>query len=247
MSLYDRPDPRRLDLRASLRSLREDWLVRVNRQRSSITVHVIADVSASMSFGSARPKIQVVADFVETLSRSAYRVGDSLGMLAFDRAHRPDLQVPALLSRGMGSVMGELLRESRGDAGGIEGLEQTAQQLAGREGLIFLASDFHWPLERLGSVMDLFAHAYVVPLVFWDAVELQPPSRDSLALVQDAESQASRTLWLRPSLRARWVDAVAQRRAELVRTFAARGIRPFFVEGEFDADAMSRYFFEAAA
>ena len=69
MSLYDRPDPRRLDLRASLREVRGDWLVRVNRQRVSVPVHVIVDVSASMSFGFPKPKLHVVADFVTALGR----------------------------------------------------------------------------------------------------------------------------------------------------------------------------------
>ena len=84
MSLYDRPDPRRVDLRASVRNLRGDWLVRVNRQRASIPVYVLTDVSASMRFGSPRSKLDVVAEFVEALGQSAFRVGDALGMVAFD-------------------------------------------------------------------------------------------------------------------------------------------------------------------
>jgi uncharacterized protein (DUF58 family) len=247
MSLYDRPDPRRLDLRASIRNLRGDWLVRVNRQRASVAVNVVVDVSASMSFGSRKPKLHVVADFVETLSRSAYRAGDSLGMFAFDAAERPDLFVPALVSRAMGSVMASLLRERTGAAGGIEGLEQVAQHLAGREGLIFIASDFHWPLQGLGGVLDLLTHAYVVPLILWDPVETQPPPRDSLVFARDAESGARRTLWLRPKLRAQWIDAINQRRTELNSIFTARAIRPFYVSGDFDAEMMSRYFLEAVA
>ncbi|HEY5754488.1 MAG TPA: hypothetical protein VIU34_01635, partial [Steroidobacter sp.] len=91
VSLYDRPDPRRLDLRASLREVRGDWLVRVNRQRVSVPVHVVADVSTSMSFGAPQSKLQVLADFVTALGHSAFRVGDALGMLAFDAHERTDL------------------------------------------------------------------------------------------------------------------------------------------------------------
>src|SRR5215467_4482774 len=79
MSLYDRPDPRRLDLRASLRDIRGDWLIRVNRQRAAVPVYVIVDVSASMAVGSHVPKLHVVADFVEALGQSAFRVGDAVG------------------------------------------------------------------------------------------------------------------------------------------------------------------------
>ena len=247
VNLYDRPDPRRLDLRASLRNVRTDWLVRVYRQRGGIPVHAVIDVSASMSFGALRPKLQLVAEFVEALGRSAFRAGDALGMLAFDARERSDLLVPARLSRGMGSLMAAMLRRCETTCGGIEGLEQTALHLAGREGLVFLVSDFHWPLARLGGVLDLLVRAYVVPMIVWDPAEIQPPARDGLAALHDAESGVRRTLWMRPALRTRWSDAVAKRRAELDGFFAARSLRPFYVIGEFGGDAMSKYFFEAGA
>ncbi|HWK50325.1 MAG TPA: hypothetical protein VNR40_10590 [Steroidobacter sp.] len=246
VSLYDRPDPRRLDLRASLREVRGDWLVRVNRQRVSVPVHVIADVSTSMSFGFPKSKLQVVADFVTALGHSAFRVGDSLGMLAFDARERRDLFVPALLSRGVGEVMASMLASCEGTAGS-DGLEEAALHLAGRHGLIFLASDFHWPLERLEGVLDLLAHSYIVPLVVWDPAEAQPPTHDGLMPLRDVESGRRSTLWLRPSMRARWHEAVERRRAELNVLFTARGIRPFYMSGEFDNEALSHYFFEATA
>jgi hypothetical protein len=244
-SLFDRPDPRRLDLRASLRSVHGEWLVRIYRQRAGVPVYVVADVSSSMSFGARRSKLEVVAEFVEALGRSAFRVGDALGMVAFDREARADLFVPALLNRGMGNVMASMLQHCRTHPGGIEGLEDAVQSLAGRQGLVFLVSDFHWPLGRLGSVLDFLARAHVVPMIVWDAAEIEPPAGDALAAVHDAETGVGRTLWVRPKLRARWRDAVAKRRAELDAFFAARALRPFYVSGAFDAEAMSRYFLEA--
>jgi hypothetical protein len=280
MSLYDRPDPRRLDLRASLRGLNDEWLVRVNRQRAGASVRALVDVSASMMFGSQRPKLHVVADFIEALGLSAFRVGDAVGMMAFDEAERADLFMPARVSRGMGSLMGSALREvcdlgASGDAGGAsdyasrasdrargasgaslapgtpshrrlaDGLEDAAARLAGQKGLVFLVSDFHWPLERLDVPLDLMAHAGVVPVVVWDPAETEPPTRDALASLHDAESGARRTLWLRPRLRQEWRQRVERRRAEIDSFFATHAIRPFYVERSFDADALSRYFFEA--
>ena len=247
MSLFERPDPRRLDLRASLRNTTGDWLVRVNRQRVGVTVQLLMDVSASMGFGARRRKIDVAADFVEALARSAFRVGDALGMLAFDHRERADLCVPATLSRGLGSVMADSLRQCTPVPGGIEGLEDALQQLAGREALVFLVSDFHWPLDRLGAALDLLSHAFVVPVIVWDPAETEPPPHDAIAPMRDAESGVRRTLFLRPKLRTQWRDAVAARRAELDAFFSARDLRPFFIHGAFDAEAMSDYFFEATA
>jgi hypothetical protein len=245
-SLYERADPRRLDLRASLRNVSGDWLVRIYRQRASIPVQVLVDVSASMRFGARRPKLSLVCEFIEALGRSAFRVGDALGMLAYDATERTDLFVPALRSRGVGSLMSSMLQRCTSKNGGIEGLEQAALHLAGRPGLIFLVSDFHWPLDRLSSVLDLLEQAYVVPMIVWDPAEIHPPARDTLAALHDVESGVRRTLWVRTNLRTLWSEAVAHRRAELDRLFAARSLRPFYVTGAFDADAMTQYFLEVA-
>src|SRR3954470_14913626 len=112
LRLHDRPDPRRLDLRASMANLRSEWLVRVNRQQAAMTVRLLVDVSASMRFGSP-PKLEVVAGFVQALGQSAFRVGDSVGMAAFDRAERPNLRVAALRHRGMGEMLASLLLASQ--------------------------------------------------------------------------------------------------------------------------------------
>jgi hypothetical protein len=246
MSLYDRPDPRRLDLRASLRSLRNDWLVRVSRQRAGVSVHAIVDVSGSMSFAGGT-KLQIVSDFLESLGLSAFRTGDALGMLAFDSRERAELLVPPRVGRGVGGSLRErLLRFEASDRGtrasAAEGLERAAMRLAGREGLVFIVSDFHWPLERLPTALDLLAHSAVVPLVVWDRAEIEPPAADGFALLRDAESGSQRTLWLRPRLRARWREAVANRREQLERIFSAAGVRPVYLQGSFDAERLTKYF-----
>lgn len=240
LRLQDHPDPRRLDLRASIASLRSDWLVRVNREQAAMTVRLLVDVSASMRFG-APSKLEIAAAFVRSLARSAFRVGDAVGMVAFDRTERPDLRVAAWRHGGRGEMLASLLLRSQGGAGGIDGLREAVALLAGRGGIVFLVSDFQWPLDGLGELLDGMAPAHVVPLVTWDAGELEPPAADGLALLRDAESGRSRTLWLRPVLRARWREAVAQRRGTLDRLFAARGLRPFYLQGAFDAQALTNH------
>ena len=278
-NLYDYPDPRRLDLRASLRTLQGEWLVRVNRQRTGTTVRALVDVSASMSFGASLPKLHVVADLVEALGMSAFRVGDAVGMMAFDTAERTELFMPARVSRGMGTIMAAALREwsghpqrrdrfqhghgssplgagaSRGShrrslrdtSTAADGLEDAASRLAGQQALVFLISDFHWPLGHLNAALDLMSHATVIPIVVWDPAETNPPTENTLASLSDMESGARRTLWLRPKLRAEWRRCVERRRAEIDEFFRAHTLRPFYMEGIFDADALSRYFFEADA
>jgi uncharacterized protein (DUF58 family) len=246
LSLFDRPDPRRLDLRASLADLRGDWLVRVNRHRAAVTLQVLVDVSASMRFGEPA-KLDVASEFVESLGRSAFQVGDAVGMLAYDAAVRDDLHVAPRHGRGVGATMAALLRECRCGAGGIAGLRDAAMQVGARPAIVFLVSDFLWPLAGLGDVLDLLGRAHVVPLVVVDPAEGEAPAGNGLALLRDAEDSRQRTVWVRPALRARWRDAVLARRAELDAIFADRGLRPFTLCGAFDAQALSHHLLEDIA
>lgn len=243
--LHDRPDPRRLDLLASLRSLHGEWLVRVHRQPAATNVHLLVDVSASMQFGAHASKLEVAADFAQALGLSAARAGDALGLIAFDAREREDLYRPARRGRGVGDELAQLLRRcDSGRAGGIDGLEAAVQRLAGRAGLVFVLSDFHFALDRLGALLDRLAPAWVVPMVVWDPAEAEPPAARAIAPLRDSESGRLRTLWLRPALRERWRERVAARRAELETRFAQHLLRPFHCRGGFDADAMTRHFLE---
>ncbi len=252
--LFDHPDPRRLDLRASLREPSGDWLVRIQRQRAAVPVHAVVDVSASMRWGSQRPKLHGVADFIEALGHSAFRSGDALGLLAWDLAPRDDLQVIARHNRGAGLVMADALRRvctepigTHAHAGeqGAQAMATQLGRLAGREGLVFVVSDFHGPLDRLGPALARLAPACVVPIVVWDPAETEPPAAGALLATSDAETGARRTLWLREGLRRQWRTAVADRRETLRALFAAQGLAPFHLQGHFDAEALTRHFLEA--
>ncbi len=254
--LFDHPDPRRLDLRASLRDPGGEWLVRIQRQRAAVAVQAVVDVSASMRFGSARSKLDVVADFIEALGQSAFRSGDAFGLLACDQAPRDDLQVSPRHSRGAGLVMAEALRrvaaepvepQPQASERGARALATQLGRLAGREGLVFVVSDFHGPLDALGPALARLAPASVVPIVVWDPAEVEPPEARALLAVSDAETGVRRTLWLRDRLRRQWRDAVAERRATLKALFATHGLAPFQLQGRFDAEALTRHFLEAVA
>ena len=127
----------------------------------------------------------------------------------------------------------------------VEALRQTIASLSGRRGLVFLVSDFHWPLQPLHGVLEQLAPACVVPIVAWDPAEIEPPSAHALVALSDAETGVRRTLWMREPLRRQWADAVVERRAALHALFSRHGLAPFHFEGRFDAEALTRHFMEA--
>lgn len=244
--LFDYPDPRRIDLHASLSSLHRDWLVRTTQQRSAVEIKAVVDVSASMHFGANGGKLGVVADFLYALGYSANRSGDAVGMMAFDHEFREDLYMPVRTSRGIGHAMSTAVRASApgNSPGSHRGLAECADRIAGSAGLVFMVSDFHYALDDIAAVLDKLGDQLVVPMVVWDKAEIEPPATGSLLSVRDAESGHIRHLWLRNQIRRQWRDIVMRRRDELGALFAANAMQAFHIEGEFNPEDLSRYFLE---
>jgi uncharacterized protein with von Willebrand factor type A (vWA) domain len=221
--LHARADPRRIDVRATLRDPLGGVWVRDFEQQTALKVLVLADVSASMRYVGSHDKMVQVQRIAAALARSAWRNGD-----AFEWLERKLAQC---------SPQGSSAR----------GLLQVAARLPHRRALVFLLSDFHWPAADLDALMRRLAHHSVVPVVLWDPAEAQAIHRHGIAVLRDLESGARRFVWLRPalveSLRARRRD----REAELRRICASFGSTPFFVRDRFDPIELTRYFLEALA
>jgi len=60
--------------------------------------------------------------------------------------------------------------------------------------------------------------------------------------VVDPESGHRQLVWWRPALREQWLAAQQQRRDALLKVFRSNRLKPLFIEGAFDADAVTRHF-----
>ena len=240
--LIDVPDVRRLDLHASLRDPFGQWLVRVNSERMAVPVAVVADLSASMGFEGAQRKLDVLADFVDSLSWSAWRNGDSFGFVGCDERVRRELVLPQTRARGGGVALAASLRTLVPAGRSAQGLLAAHRHLPHQRSLLFLVSDFHLPLGLVERVLDSLAGHEVVPVVLWQPQEFGLGSGTGIAQVIDPESGLHRALWWRPSLRARWEAAQRDRRAALLGECRRRRLAPLVIEGAFDADAVTRHF-----
>jgi uncharacterized protein (DUF58 family) len=245
--LHARADPRRIDVRATLRDPLGGVWVRDFEQQSALKVLVLADVSASMRYVGSHDKMVQVQRIAAALARSAWRNGDAFGFYAANEEPRADLTLPARLNRGAAEWLERKLAQCSPQGSSARGLLQVAARLPHRRALVFLLSDFHWPPGDLDALMRRLTHHSVVPVVLWDPAEAQAIHRHGIAVLRDLESGARRFVWLRPalveSLRARRRD----REAELRRICASFGSSPFFVRDRFDPIELTRHFLEASA
>lgn len=239
--LQDHPDPRRMDLRASLTDAGERFWVRLHEQRTAIKVYVVADLSASMGYRGSRAKPQVMADFIDSLALSALRSGDSVGLIGCAETVLQPFCLPATRQIGALTELAGRLRRFKPKGIHARGLQQAARLLPASRCLVFLLSDFHYPLAQLRQTLVGLARHQVVPVVLWDPQEHRPDA-SGLALMQDPESRAERLIWLRPELRTRLAASQRERKQHFVRLLSEFGRRPLYLENGFDADAVTRYF-----
>jgi uncharacterized protein (DUF58 family) len=241
-SLLHAPDPRRFDVAASLRDPFNEVKVRVYTQRGAVPVRVIADVSASMGFTGRCRKMDLLADFVESIALSASRIGDALAFTACDSGVREDLLFPLTRSRAAGTVIAAKLRGLEPFGRNALGLLKAVEQTPPARSLVFLVSDFHFSIEMLERLLAGLGLHEVVPVVLWDSAEGTAP-RYGIARMFDPETKAERLLLLRPAMARRLKESVARRADDLTRCFARFGLKPLVIRDKFEAEAVTRYFY----
>ncbi len=241
-TLLDGRDPRRLDLLASLRDPLRRLLVRRYRQRASTRVQVIADLSASLEFRGRGNRLDILAGLVSALGYSAARAGDAFGFIGCDESVRAEFVLPPTRMAGGRLDLAARLRAFTPRGRGSDGLLEAVPMIGHRRSLVFLISDFHFPLTLLESVLAGLSRHQIVPVILRDSGEAEPAQRFGLVRVLDPETGQEQTLLMRPALRHRIRARAEERKAAVSECLAAHGTRPLVLTDRFDVDRVNRHF-----
>lgn len=244
----DHPDPRRLDIRASLRTFPRQFMARTYHQRSAVTVYALLDLSASMRFAGDTEKKHLLAEIAAAIAWSATRIGDAFGLIACDDGIREDLLISPSWRRGMAGEIHGLVRSAQiGDGKRSGALPYAVEAMRRGRSLVFLVSDFHLEVDLLDRTLASLAPHDVQPVVLWDRAEYADLPAWGWARVRDMESGRERSLFLRKALVQRIGARYDEHRRALAASCRSFGLRPpFYVEGRFDAGRLTRHLLEAA-
>jgi len=246
-TLLSYPDPRRIDLRQTIRDPMEQIYVRIFNQKSAAPVFVLCDMSGSMQYGSHQRKIAIAGDVVQSVAQSVTHNGDPVGLIGFDDEIH-DEWIATLSGRPhMAIEMAEKLKSYQPKEVGSRALIDTVNMLPRERSLIFLVSDFHMPIKQLEDALVLMLRHHIIPVVLWDTAEYEDLPDFGIANVTDPETGAKRTLFLRKEYKKRILESFAARRKTIEDLFLRFDMQPFFVSNQFDADLLSDYFHQYVA
>ncbi|HEC73348.1 MAG TPA: MxaS protein [Methylophaga aminisulfidivorans] len=248
--LFDYPDPRRLDIRASLKNQAADitqqaqqrWLVKRYQQRAAVNLWLLSDISESMSVSSVNH--QRLAKLAHMIAHSAIGTGDKFAMTAFDSDWRQDMTIMPTTQRSIPHTAAErLMTAKKPAAAGSAGLIQASDLISNKRAMVFLASDFCFDLTILEQSLRKLSQYTIIPIVWRHDDVDHFPSHAGWAETRDAETGKRHSVWMRPSIKKRWQQQMDDHFNRLSACFMRYRIRPLYVEGDITPQQLTEYFY----
>ncbi|MGJ8619172.1 MAG: DUF58 domain-containing protein [Methylophilaceae bacterium] len=242
--LRDHPDPRRLDLRASIRDPFERLWVRDFTLNTAFKVIVLLDASASMRYNGVVNRIKVVEDIVVQLAISAYRSGDAFGLFAANTRIIKSATLPPKINKSAWLWAQRNIAKIPIAGNSAAGLLDVIPQLSRQRSLVFVISDFRWPAEQYKQLLKGLNHHDVVPVMLQDPAEVTDMPTYGIASVKDMETGQAQFLWMRPALKQKIEHAYLQQIQRIQSMSYRYGVKPFLVPGVFNSTHLNQYFME---
>ncbi len=240
-TLIEYRDPRRIDMRQTLRDPFGTLYVRRFEEKSQIGVSMLLDVSGSMAFEGSSRKMARAADLAQVFAAAARRAGDTFALYAADEVLNDALSCLPTRSRAGEAELVAALRSYRPRRRGASGLTAAARRIGRRRNLVLVVSDFLLPEAELEALFDALSGHDVVPIRITDSRESMRLPSWGLIELTDLETGRRRLVAMRPSLKAEWQRRIEARRS-FFRSLAARyGREPFEITDTIDWDRLGAH------
>ena len=243
-TLLDYPDPRRIDIRQTIRDPFEQIQVRIFNQRSATPVMIFTDLSASMNFGYQKTKLKYAAEIGSIITNSVSAKSDAIGFIGIEDNINPEWVARLSYKPYRTEYLINRLSKYRAKKGGHRGIKSVYQFLPKDKTLIFFISDFHMPIKDIKESFSLLSKHQVVPIVLWNKSEYENLPNFGILTVNDPESGEESTMLLRKNMKKRIQENFDERKKLLERNFISLNSPAFFVGEKFDPLQMTEYFNE---
>lgn len=240
--LIDYPDARRMDLRQTLRDPYEQVQVKLFNQDNTTPIFAVCDCSSSMQFKGAGRKLDLAKEIAASIAYSSFEKNDVFSFIGYNSQVLEDFTLPLSHHVHQSFEVIAQLGDYQKARVGAEGVLEVPQYLSQHKGLVFWISDFHMPIALIEQALNAMSVHQVVPVVLWDDQEYKQLPKFGFGNLIDLETGANRTIFFRAAVTAQFEEAFAARKQALANVFARFECQPLYLNGKFEADAVSHYF-----
>lgn len=220
------PDPRRLDLRRSVVDPFGMPAVRRFELPTTVTVHVVVDLSASLASRGASDRHRLAALLAGAFAEAAHACGDA-SALAVALGSEAEFALPPGRGRERTAAFRDTVLSVRPSGTGIEGLLGIAAALPRRRTLVVLISDMELAPTDLDAVLAAFDGHALIPVWLRDsaleAIDTGTGPLPGIARMQDPETGRTALVVLGRRRVEAWRAGRERRREELQAVLASRG------------------------
>ncbi|MBV8079879.1 MAG: DUF58 domain-containing protein [Actinobacteria bacterium] len=197
--------------------------VRVELAERVLVTWLVMDMSESMRFGTAdRRKTDVAEGVALAVGTAATRRGNRLGLVAFGH-DEPRFRRPRQGRRALLLAL-EALRESPRGTGDMGAALKLVDALAIQRALCIVVSDFRGPMNWRLPLLRLASRHPTVAVEIRDPREQELTDVGEVNLVDPETGRQLRVDTSDPEIRARFAEAAAAERRELVQMLASVGV-----------------------
>lgn len=211
-------DPRWINWAATARFGGQKVLKNTFIQEKELPVIIVADLSASMEFGTeAATKKRLLAELSAVIAHSAWLTGDSLGFIGYTST--VELFLPLRRSKQYKIVIPQSILEHNARTSGDSNLMAALNRLPKRKSLVFLISDFHDVVSKVHVAFKKKGICHdLIPVVIEDLREQALP-RGGVYNFKDLETGKKRNIWLSRAAVEAFKRKSDERRQELKELF----------------------------
>ncbi len=239
--LWRLPEPGRIDIRSSLCNPLQELVVRVYRQKASIPVIALVDLSASMGNPA---KLDWVTQFSSVLGRSVKKTGDRFGFFGCSESIIPEFFYPPGKAWHADAVISQRLQHFLPTGRNSQGLLE-ANFYMPRSSLVFLVYDFYFEKDLLDRVLTSLSRHFIVPVVLDNTGGSDVQQHYGWGYLRDAETGQLRFVVWRPALQRKIEQQKKDHLRWLTKVLLRYGIKPLVIKNRFRTEDLTAYFYPA--
>ena len=235
----DHPDLSHIDIKNSITDPFENIYVKTYNLNNPINLLSLCDISSSVFVNNKNNAL--VKNLSKIIARSAIGQGDKFSMLCYNDyiknnyALGPENNLQ-FIDQWIDKIKLNL------DKSSSDGIKKINKYLPEEKSLIFWISDFHYPLDKINSILNQLSNHHVIPVFISSESEINSLPRYGFRKFIDSELNLEQEIFLRPSIKLQLLRDYNDIKGKIFNIFSKNHLKQIIINESIDMESIQKYF-----